>query len=170
MLVGHPSENLAIKHAILLLIQGVRDPSLPSLRGVPGCLCRAFCSQQCIGYQGLLEGRLSCQWAPCRKNTYSCMGGSSPTLWVSHLSHQLILMGFQMWEHWNLVQHLEDNVQLREHSRQVNDGIHSQFDMGPTNLPKVAQRMLLVKRRAVLNKPSKDWEEWRKLVKMEHTA
>ncbi|CAJ1936784.1 unnamed protein product [Cylindrotheca closterium] len=66
--------DLAIKHAILLLIQGVRDPSLPSLRDVPGRLCRAFCSQQCIGYQGLLEGLLSCQWAPLQEEYLQLRG------------------------------------------------------------------------------------------------
>ncbi|CAJ1945729.1 unnamed protein product [Cylindrotheca closterium] len=75
-----------------------------------------------------------------------------------------------MWEHRNSVQHLEDNVQLRECSRLVNDGIHSQFDMGPTDLPKVVQRMLAVKRRTVLNKPLVNREEWLKLVRMERTA
>ena len=52
----------------------------------------------------------------------------------------------------------------------VNDGIHSQFDMGPNDLPKVVQRMLSVKRRTVLNKPLVDREEWLKLVRMERTA
>ncbi|CAJ1940504.1 unnamed protein product [Cylindrotheca closterium] len=76
-----------------------------------------------------------------------------------------------MWEHRNSVQHLEDNVQLRERSQLVNDGIHSQFDMGPTDLPKVlVQRMLAVKRRTVLKKPLVDREEWLKLVRMEGTA
>ncbi|CAJ1929830.1 unnamed protein product [Cylindrotheca closterium] len=42
--------------------------------------------------------------------------------------------------------------------------------MGPTDLPKVVQRMLAVKRRTVLNKPLVDREEWLKLVRMERTA
>ncbi|CAJ1941656.1 unnamed protein product [Cylindrotheca closterium] len=66
--------NLAIKHAILLLIQGVRDPSLSSLQGVPGRLCRAFRSQQCIGYQGLLEGLLSRQWASLQEEYLQLRG------------------------------------------------------------------------------------------------
>ena len=161
----------AIKHAILLLLQGVRDPSLPSTRVVPGRLRSAFRSQQCIGYQGLLEGRLSCKWASLQEEYLQSRGSQrSPTLWVSRLSQQLILLGFQMWEHRNSVQHSEDNVQLRERSRLVNDGIHSQFDMGLTDLPKVVQRMLSVKRRTVLNKPLVDREEWLKLVRMERTA
>ena len=77
-----------------------------------------------------------------------------------------------MWEHRNSVQHSEDNVHLCERSRPVNDGIHSQFDMGLTDLPKVVQRMLLVKRRTVLNKPLVDRKELLKLVRMalERTA
>ncbi|CAJ1963136.1 unnamed protein product [Cylindrotheca closterium] len=161
----------AIKHAILYLLQGVRDPSLPRSRLVPVRLRRAFLSQQRIGYQGLLEGRLSVQWAALQEQYLQSRGSQrSPTLWVSRLSHQLILLGFHMWEHRNSVQHSEDNVQLRERSRLVNDGIHSQFDMGPTDLPKVVQRMLAVKRRTVLNKPLVDREEWLKLVRMERTA
>ncbi|CAJ1931347.1 unnamed protein product [Cylindrotheca closterium] len=161
----------AIKHAILYLFQGVCDPSLPRSRLVPVRLRRAFLSQQRIGYQGLLEGRLSVQWAALQEQYLQSRGSQrSPTLWVSRLSHQLILLGFHMWEHRNLVQHSEDNVQLRERSQLVNDGIHSQFDMGPTDLPKVVQRMLAVKRQTVLNKPLVDREEWLKLVRMERTA
>ncbi|CAJ1966071.1 unnamed protein product [Cylindrotheca closterium] len=171
----------AIKHAILHLLQGVCDPSLPCSRLVPVRLRRAFLSQQRIGraflsqqrigYQGLLEGRLSVQWAALQEQYLQSRGSQrSPTLWVSRLSHQLILLGFHMWEHRNSVQHSEDNVQLRERSRLVNDGIHSQCDMGPTDLPKVVQRMLAVKRRTVLNKPLVDREEWLKLVRMERTA
>ncbi|CAJ1929534.1 unnamed protein product [Cylindrotheca closterium] len=161
----------AIKHALLSLLKGVRDPSLPSIRMVPGRLSSAFRSQQCIGYQGLLEGRLSRQWAPLQEEYLQSRGSQrSPTLWASRLSHQLILLGFQLWEHRNLVQHSEDNVQLQERSQQVNDGIHNQFDMGPTDLPKVVQRLLSVKRRTVLNKPLVDREEWLKLVRMERTA
>ncbi|CAJ1945361.1 unnamed protein product [Cylindrotheca closterium] len=162
----------AIKHAILHLLQGVRDPSLPSSRVVPLHLCSAFLSQQCIGYQGLLEGRLSVQWAALQEQYLQSRGSQrSPTLWVFRLLHQLILLGFHMWEHRNSVQHSEDNVQLlRERSQLVNGGIHSQFDMGPTNLPKVVHSMLAVKRRTVLNKPLVDREEWLKLVRMERTA
>ncbi|CAJ1953784.1 unnamed protein product [Cylindrotheca closterium] len=161
----------AIKHAILHLLQGVRDSSLPSSRVVPVCLCSAFLSQKCIGYQGLLEGRLSVQWAALQEQYLQSRGSQrSPTLWVSRLSHQLILLGFHMWEHRNSVQHSEDNVQLRKRSRLVNDGIHSQFDMCPTDLSMVVQRMLAVKRRTVLNKPLVDREEWLKLVRMERMA
>ncbi|CAJ1937063.1 unnamed protein product [Cylindrotheca closterium] len=161
----------AIKHSILLLLQGVRDPSLPSLRVVPDRLHRAFRSQQRIGYQGLVEGRLSRLWAPVQEEYLQSKGSQrSPSLWVSRLSHQLLLLGFQIWEHRNSVQHSEDNVQLHERSPQVNNGIHSQFDIGSTDLPKVVQRLLSVKRRTVLNKPLVDREEWLKLVKMERTA
>ncbi|CAJ1970317.1 unnamed protein product [Cylindrotheca closterium] len=157
-MAGHPSDRSG-------------DPSLPSIRVVPGRLRSAFRSQQCIGYQGLLEGRLSRQWAPLQEEyLQSRRSQRSPTLWASRLSHQLILLGFQLWEHRNLVQHSEDNVQLQERSQQVNDGIHNQFDMGPTDLPKVVQRMLSVKRRTVLHKPLVDREEWLKLVRMERTA
>ncbi|CAJ1966203.1 unnamed protein product [Cylindrotheca closterium] len=161
----------AIKHAILHLFQGVCDLLLPCSRLVPVRLRRAFLSQQHIGYQGLLEGRLSVQLAALQEQyLQSRWSQRSPTLWVSRLSHQLILLGFYMWEHRNLVQHSEDNGQLRERSRLVNDGIHSQFDMGPTDLPKVVQRMLAVKHGTVLNKPLVDREEWLKLVRMERKA
>ncbi|CAJ1956981.1 unnamed protein product [Cylindrotheca closterium] len=94
----------AIKHALLSPLKGVRDPSLPSIQVVPGRLRSAFQSQQCIGYQGLLEGKLSRQWAPLQEEYLQSRGSQrSPTLWASRLSHQLILLGFQMWEHRNLV-------------------------------------------------------------------
>ena len=47
----------------------------------------------------------------------------------------MISIGFYMWEQRNSVQHSDDNVQLRERHRTVDEGIHSQFDMGPDDLP-----------------------------------
>ncbi|CAJ1943729.1 unnamed protein product [Cylindrotheca closterium] len=113
----------ATKHAVLHLLQGVSDPSLPCSRLVPVRLRPAFLSQQRIGYQCLLEGRLSVQWpwAALQEQDLQSRGSQrSPALWISRLSHQLILLGFHMWEHRNSVQHSEDNVQLRERSHLVN--------------------------------------------------
>ncbi|CAJ1937330.1 unnamed protein product [Cylindrotheca closterium] len=68
-----------------------------------------------------------------------------------------------MWEQRNSVQHSDDNVQLRERHSTVNEGIHSQFDMGPDDLPKEIQPMLTSRRR-VLRKSLVDKEEWLKLL------
>ncbi|CAJ1946859.1 unnamed protein product [Cylindrotheca closterium] len=73
----------AIKHAILYLLQGVCDPSLPCSRLVPVRLRRAVLSQQRIGYQGLLEGRLSVQWTALQEQYLQSRGSQrSPPLWV----------------------------------------------------------------------------------------
>ncbi|CAJ1935339.1 unnamed protein product [Cylindrotheca closterium] len=71
-----------------------------------------------------------------------------------------------MWEQRNSVQHSDDNVQLRERHSTVNEGIHSQFDMGPDDLPKEIQPMLTCRRR-VLRKSLVDKEEWLKLLRQE---
>ena len=44
----------SIKHAILQLLQGVREPNSPSLQTVPSLVRPAFLAQQVIGSQGLL--------------------------------------------------------------------------------------------------------------------
>ncbi|CAJ1966334.1 unnamed protein product [Cylindrotheca closterium] len=122
----------SIKHAILQLLHGVRAPSSPSLRTIPPLVRPTFLAQQVIGYQGLLEGHKASSWLPLQQQHYDeirCR--RSVSLWASRLSQQLILIGFYMWEQWNSVQHLDDNVQLHERHSTINEGIHSQFDMVP---------------------------------------
>ncbi|CAJ1947444.1 unnamed protein product [Cylindrotheca closterium] len=71
-----------------------------------------------------------------------------------------------MWEQRNSVQHSDDNVQLCERHSTVNEGIHSQFDMGLDDLPKEI-RPMLTSRRRVLRKSLVDKEEWLKLLRQE---
>ena len=131
----------------------------------------AFRSQMLIGCQGLLEGRLSTHWAVLQQQHFHRIGSRrSSRLWASRLTQQLILIGFYMWEHRNSVQHSDDNVNLRERSRLVNDRIHSQFDMGTDDLPKKFRPMLRCTRQSVLRKLLVDREDWVKLLSTERRA
>ncbi|CAJ1945764.1 unnamed protein product, partial [Cylindrotheca closterium] len=156
----------AIKHAILLLLQGVHDSSCPPCL-ISRTIRPAFLAQEAIGCQGLLEGRLASLWLSLQQNyfdeTHSCR---SVSLWASRLSQQLISIRFYMWEQRNAVQHSDDNVQLRERHCVVNEGIHSQFDMGSADLPPDIRRMLTC-RHGVLRKSLVDKEEWLKLLRQE---
>ncbi|CAJ1945364.1 unnamed protein product [Cylindrotheca closterium] len=157
----------SIKIAILQLLQGVRTPPSFPPRTISSSVRPAFLAQQVIGSQGLLEGRIASSWLPLQQQHYDeirCR--RSVSLWASRLSQQLISIGFYMWEQRNSVQHLDDNVQLRERHSTVNEGIHSQFDMGPDDLPKEIQPML-TSRRLVLRKSLVDKEEWLTLLRQE---
>ncbi|CAJ1952635.1 unnamed protein product [Cylindrotheca closterium] len=60
----------AIKHAILLLLQGVRDSSRPTSRLISRTIRPAFLAQEAIGCQGLLEGRLASLWLSLQQNYF----------------------------------------------------------------------------------------------------
>ncbi|CAJ1962157.1 unnamed protein product [Cylindrotheca closterium] len=154
----------SIKLAILQLLQGVCTPPSFALRTISSSVWPAFLAQKVIGSQGLLEGRIASSWLPLQQQHYDKIRcRRSVPLWASRLSQQLISIGFYMWEQWNSVQHSDDNVQLRECHSAVNEGIHSQFDMGPDDLPKEIQLMLTCRCR-VLRKLLVDKEEWLKLL------
>ncbi|CAJ1935378.1 unnamed protein product [Cylindrotheca closterium] len=154
----------SIKTAILQLLQGVHTPTLSPLRTISSSVRPAYLAQQVIGSQGLLEGRIASSWLPLQQQHYDKIRCQrSVSLWASRLSQQLILIGFYMLEQRNSIQHLDDNVQLRERHSTINEGIHSQFDMGPDDLPKEIQPMLTSRRR-VLCKSLVDKEEWLKLL------
>ncbi|CAJ1954019.1 unnamed protein product [Cylindrotheca closterium] len=74
-----------------------------------------------------------------------------------------------MWESRNAVQYLDDNVQLHDSHCAVNKGVHSQFDMGSTDLP-LDTRCMLTCRHSVLCKSLVDKEEWLKLLRLERKA
>ncbi|CAJ1951018.1 unnamed protein product [Cylindrotheca closterium] len=156
----------SIKTAILQLLHGVRTPTSSPLRTISPSVRPVFLAQQVIGSQGLLEGRIASSWLPLQQQHYDKIRcRQSVSLWASRLSQQLISIGFYMWEQWNSVQHSDDNVQLRERHSTVNEGIHSQFDMGPDDLPREIQPMLTSRRRRrVLRKSLVDKEEWLKLL------
>ena len=131
------------------MLNGVRDPSKPSEQLLSPSLRPAFRSQMLIGCQGLLEGRLSTHWAVLQQQHFHRIGSRrSSRLWASRLIQQLILIGFYMWEHRNSVRHSDDNVNYRERSRQVNERIHSQFDMGPMTFQSRPDRCLTAPVRA----------------------
>ncbi|CAJ1956147.1 unnamed protein product [Cylindrotheca closterium] len=96
----------SIKKAILMLLGGVCDPTLPSTQAISPVVQLAS-----------WHNRLSVTKASWK------------------LSQELIALGFYMREQRNSAQHSDDNVQLRERHRTANEGIHSQFDMGPDDLP-----------------------------------
>ncbi|CAJ1947567.1 unnamed protein product [Cylindrotheca closterium] len=158
----------SIKTAILQLLQGVLTPPSFPPRTISSSVWPAFLAQQVIGSQGLLEGRIASSWLPLQQQHYDKIRcRRSVSLWASRLSQQLISIGFYMWEQQNSIQHSDDNVQLRERHSIVNEGIHSQFDMGPDDLPK-EMRPMLTSRRRVLCKPLVvDKEEWLKLLRQE---
>ena len=157
----------SIKKAILMLLGGVREPSLPSSSTIALSVRSAFLAQQVIGYQGLLEGRIASLWIPLQQHYFDeIRSRRSVSLWASQLSQELIAIGFYMWEQRNSVQHSDDNVQLRERHHTANEGIHSQFDMGPDGLPKEIKPLLSC-RRQVLRKSLMDKESWLVLLRQE---
>jgi len=83
------------------------------------------------------------------------------------MSQQLIQIGFSMWEHRNSIKHSDLSFQAQARIRQVDDAIHSQFDMGTAALPQNIRPLLSKGRRHVLRKPLADKESWLKLIRGE---
>ena len=75
-----------------------------------------------------------------------------------------------MWEHRNSIKHSDLSFQAQAQIRQADDAIHSQFDMGPADLPRTIRPLLNGDRRCVLRKSLADKELWLKLLRSERTA
>jgi len=162
----------AIKQGILEILKEIRQPPPPSRSwSFSPAVATPFRSQRCIGCQGLLEGRLSSKWLPLQQSYLrSFHGRRSASLWASRMSQQLIQIGFSMWEHRNSIKHSDLSLQAQARIRQVDDAIHSQFDMGTADLPRDIRPLLFGDRRRVLRKSLADKETWLKLIRVERRA
>ena len=80
------------------------------------------------------------------------------------MSQQLIQIGFSMWEHRNSIKHSDLSLQAQARIRQVDDAIHSQFDMGTADLPQASRRFLSCGRQQVLRKSLADKETWLEII------
>jgi len=161
----------AIKQGILEILKEIRQPPRPRPWRCSPAVATGLCSQRCIGCQGLLEGRLSSKWLPLQQSHLrSLHSRRSASLWASRMSQQLIQIGFSMWEHRNSIKHSDLSLQAQARIRQVDDAIHSQFDMGTADLPQDISRLLSRDRRCVLRKCLADKETWLKLIRGERRA
>ena len=161
-----------IKHALLAILREVRQPLATfSYRPYSADIAVAIRSQRCIGCQGLLEGRLSSHWISLQQFRFRSIGSQrSARLWASRLSQQLIQIGFSMWEHRNSIKHSDLSRQAQAQIRQADAAIHSQFDMGTADLPRIIRPFLSGDRRRVLRKSLVDKEVWLKLLRAERLA
>ena len=161
-----------IKHALLAILREVRQPLATfSYRPYSTDIAVAIRSQRCIGCQGLLEGRLSSHWISLQQFRFRSIGSQrSARLWASRLSQQLIQIGFSMWEHRNSIKHSDLSRQAQARIRQADAAIHSQFDMGTADLPRIIRPFLSGDRRRVLRKSLVDKEVWLKLLRAERMA
>jgi len=75
-----------------------------------------------------------------------------------------------MWEHRNSIKHSDLSLQAQAQIRQVDAAIHSQFDMGPSDLPRLIRPFLSGDRRRVLRKSLADKMIWLKLLRTERVA
>ena len=89
--------------------------------------------------------------------------------WATGLAREIVLIGFQMWEHRNSIQHSEESHQNRQLSLTINEGIRSQFKMGIQDLPRKIQPMLHPGLTAVLEGSLIERQTWLNLVSQERT-
>ena len=173
MVLGSPTQRCdlhrtagEIKTAILAILQEIRQPARAGPWSRSPAIAAAIRSQRCIGCQGLLEGRLSSLWVPLQQHYYRSIGSRrSASLWAARLSQQLIHLGFSMWEHRNSIKHSDLSLQAQERIRQVDAEIHSQFDMGTSDLPPLVRQSLSGDRRRVLRKSLVDKEVWLRYIR-----
>ena len=125
-------------------------------------------SQLIIGPQGLLEGRLSRLFRPLQDQFYHRTGSSrSSTLWASRLSRALIGVGYGMWQHRNSVQHLDQSVDNKTLSAQVNEGILAQFAAGTDDLPIHLHSIIRAGPVPILEQSLLDRQEWLTMLRLE---
>jgi hypothetical protein len=74
-----------------------------------------------------------------------------------------------MWQHRNLAQHSDDNVQHRFRHRNVNSAIREQFSMGCIDLSPAVSRMLNKPLREVLQLGLAPRERWLTVIRRERT-
>ena len=75
-----------------------------------------------------------------------------------------------MCEHRNSIKHSDLSLQAQERIRQVDAEIHSQFDMGTSDLPPLVRQSLSGDRRRVLRKSLVDKEVWLRYIRAERVA
>ena len=133
-----------------------------------GEACQA---QLTIGPQGLLEGLLATQWATLQQTYLHSIGSRrrGPT-WAKNLSHQLIQLGFQMWENRNKIFHSEDSLANQRLSRQLNAAIKAQYAKGPGGFTKngsVASRQFRIPMERIMSRPTQSKRKWLQWMKLE---
>src|SRR5210317_979062 len=161
----------ATSEAILHTVRGIRNPTLPPHRSPSPAVQRAWDSQQKIGQQGFLEGRLSHQWIRVHKGFLAqTKSRRSATLWGSRLAQQLIHIGHAMWLHRNSIKQSDDSVQRQRLQRQIDAGILAEFEMGTDGLSRLIQPKLSGSVERVLRKPLDDKVSWLKLVSGDRRA
>ena len=89
----------------------------------------------------------------------------SASLWASRMPQQLIQIGFSMWRHRKSIKHSDLSHQAQARIRQVDDAIHSQFEMETADLPWNIRPLLSRGRRHVLRKPPADKQTWVELIR-----
>jgi len=153
-----------INQAILEILKEIRQPPPSRSWFCSPAMAAAFRSQRCIGCQGLFEGRISTKWLPLQQSYLrSFHSRRLASLWASRMSQQLIQIGFSMWEHRNSIKHSDLSLQAQARIHQVDDAIHSQFDMGTADFPRNIRLLLSGDRRRVLRKFLADKELWLEL-------
>ena len=100
-------------------------------------LQRVLVTQNLLGWQSLLEGRLVKGWRDLQGGHLSAISSrKSSRRWTTALIRKLWQVSWDQWEHRNVFQHGDTD---RTANRQVNEQIAREFRLGPRNLPERLQ-------------------------------
>ena len=138
-----PEINIAFKHCL----RQIREPAHQwAPEEIPGqviphhLIHQAYGLQSMIGPQGFLEGLLSCKWANAQERYFAFKGSRrSGRKWASQVAHQLIKIGFHMWEHRNQVFHSDESIGNKRLGEKIDMEIRQQFSTDPSNLSAAAR-------------------------------
>ena len=138
-----PEINIAFKHCL----RQIREPAHQwAPEEIPGqviphhLIHQAYGLQSMIGPQGFLEGLLSCKWANAQERYFAFKGSRrSGRKWASQVAHQLIKIGFHMWEHRNQVFHSDESIGNKRLGEKIDREIRQQFSTDPSNLSAAAR-------------------------------
>ncbi len=97
-------------------------------------LAAAITDQEAIGWQALLEGRLSMEWSGVQQRYYDWLGSrKTGRRWVVMLIRKLWQVAWDQWEHRNGFVHDQPSTTLPAQTRRA--AIRQQHGRGPGTLP-----------------------------------
>ena len=97
--------------------------------------CRAAAlDQDKIGWQNLVEGKLTIKWRELQEDYYTRLGSQHlASSWASSLVSRLLELVHSMWKQQNAVDHKRDKQGLQLESARES-AIHEQFVLGTSGL------------------------------------
>ena len=125
-------------------------------------------TQEEIGWDNFLEGRVSLHFRRHQKDYYQTVGSRRTALsWAAGLVERLILITHSQWIYRNSVKHHRETDGLkREERAELREHIEEQFRLGPTGLPQEDHFLLEEDFETVWQRTGADKRTWLRAIRV----